>query len=276
MKKSPIILLFVLSLISLASAELCAPTVSLLNQDPYPGVPGDYVKLVFQISGLENPQCGDITFTLGSGYPVSFNPGETGIRTFKKIDYIRKYGTSIQIPYEVRIDENALDGLNDIEVTVRNDNDSPFIKDFTLEVEDVRTDFEVYVKDYDSTLKQLTFEILNTGSQDIEALTIEIPKQENIIVKGSNRIVVGDLDSNEYTTADFEATPSNGQIILNIIYSDSINARRTLSKEVTFDSSYFSGRVSDESKTSTSTYILGALILAVVVYWFLKRRKKKK
>jgi len=59
---------------------------------------------------------------------------------------------------------------------------------------------------------------------------LEIPKQTNIIVKGPNRVVVGDLDSNEYTTADFEATMRDGDLTIELTYSDTINVRRTISK----------------------------------------------
>ena len=57
-----------------------------------------------------------------------------------------------------------------------------------------------------SMANEITIEVLNIEASDIEALTIEIPKQDNIEVKGPNKIVVGDLDSNEYTTAEFEAS----------------------------------------------------------------------
>ena len=83
---------------------------------------------------------------------------------------------------------------------------------------DGRTDFEVYVGDHVIKDKSLVFEILNIGNQDIEALTVEIPKQENIVVKGANRNIVGDLDSNEYTTTDFEAIPAGGDINLILHY----------------------------------------------------------
>ena len=113
----------------------------------------------------------------------------------------------ILLPYKLRIDENALDGENPIEVYYSNKNCFKWlIKEFDITVQDTRADFEVYVKDYDYITKELTFEILNIAETDVEALTIEIPKQDNIDIKGANRIVVGDLDSNEYTTADFEAT----------------------------------------------------------------------
>jgi len=277
MKKILILFLLVFS-IATVSAAACDLNLSLLNQDPYPAVPGDYVKLVFQISGLTDPDCNDITFELLEDYPLIFNPGENGIRKFNQVDYLRDFQTNLLIPYEVRVDQNALDGANPIEANIQNKGStSKLTKTFNLEVDDVRADFEVYVKDYNYEKKELTLEILNIEEVDIEALTIEIPKQEGIEIKGSNRVVVGDLDSNEFTSADFEATNiQNGEIKITLIYSDAINIRRTVEKTVEFDSSYFIGRVSDKKQTSIFVYIVVVLLILIVVYYFYNKRRKRK
>lgn len=274
MKKEAILLLLVFS-ITLTSAA-CDIDATLLNQDPYPAAPGDYVKLVFQIEGINGAGCDDITFNLLADYPIQFNPGESGLRTFKKADYIKNYKSNILVPYKVRVDAEALDGANPVEVRMQNKGDAPQIIAFDIEVNDVRADFEVYIKDYDYSTNEITFEILNIEESDVEALTVEIPKQENIIVKGAARKVVGDLDSNEYTTADFEAVPSNGEITISLTYSDTINTRRTITKTVSFESSYFTGRKADQSTRSKWTYIFWAAIIIVIIYWIFKRRKKKK
>jgi len=272
MKKDVTLILLLLS-IGLTSAT-CDLDVALLNQDPYPAVPGDYVKLVFQVEGLDSPDCDDITFNLLSDYPIEFDPGETGLRTFKKIDYIKDFESNLLIPYEVRINKDALDGTNPVEIRVQSKHSAPLSKTFDIEVDDVRAAFEIYVKDYSYTTNEITLEVLNIEESDIEALTIEIPKQSGISVKGPSRVVVGDLDSNEYTSADFEATLSDGEFKVNLIYSDTINTRRTVEKIVTFDSSYFTERKADQTTTGTGTYIFYAVVVAVVGYWIYRKRKK--
>jgi len=266
-------LILLLLSIGLTSAT-CDLDVALLNQDPYPAVPGDYVKLVFQVEGLDSPDCDDITFNLLSDYPIEFDPGETGLRTFKKIDYIKDFESNLLIPYEVRINKDALDGTNPVEIRVQSKHSAPLSKTFDIEVDDVRAAFEIYVKDYSYTTNEITLEVLNIEESDIEALTIEIPKQSGISVKGPSRVVVGDLDSNEYTSADFEATLSDGEFKVNLIYSDTINTRRTVEKIVTFDSSYFTERKADQTTTGTGTYIFYAVVVAVVGYWIYRKRKK--
>ena len=274
MKKGVILLSLILSLTITSAA--CDISATLFNQDPYPAVPGDYVKLVFQIDGINGVDCDDITFNLLENYPVELDPGESGLRTFRKADYIKDYESSILIPYEVRIDSNALDGANQIEARMQNKGDAPQVIPFSLEIEDVKADFEVYIKDYSYATNEITLEILNIESSDVEALTVKIPKQENIIVKGSAQNIVGDLDSNEYTTADFEAVPSDGEITIELIYSDTINTRRTITKTVNFDSSYFTKRKADQTTTSIWTYIISIIVIGIIAWWIIKKFKKKK
>lgn len=276
MKKDVTLVLLLLLSVGFASAA-CDLDATLLNQDPYPAVPGDYVKLVFQVEGLDSPDCNDITFNLLSDYPIEFDPGESGLRTFKKLNYIKDYQANLLIPYEVRINKDALDGTIPIEARVQSKGDAPITKTFDLEVDDVRAEFEISVKDYNYATNEITIEVLNIEASDIEALTIEIPKQDIIKIKGSNRVVVGDLDSNEYTSADFEASLSDGDFKVNLIYSDTINTRRTVEKTVTFDSSYFTNRKADQKTApGTGTYIFYAAIILLVGYWIYRKVKKSK
>lgn len=276
MKKVVIFLLLMLS-VTMASAEIvCDLDISLINQDPYPASPGDYVKLVFQLEGIDGADCNDITFNLLADYPIEFNPGESGLKTFERVKYLKDYETNILIPYEVRINKDALDGTNPIEVRVQSRGNAPLSKIFDMEIEDARTNFEVYVKDYSYETNELTLEILNIEGSDIEALSVEIPKQDNIQLKGANRIVVGDLDSNEYTTAEFEAILSDGKFQVNLIYSDTINVRRAMEKTVSFDSSYFIKRKADQSTTSSWTYIFWTIIIILLIWWIVRKSRKKK
>ncbi len=276
MKKDVTLILLLLLSVSLASAA-CDLDAKLLNQDPYPAVPGDYVKLVFQVEGLDPTQCNDITFELLSDYPIKFNPGETGLKTFRKLDYIKDFEANLLIPYEVRINKDALDGVNPIEAKMQSKNDAPITKTFEIEVDDVRAEFEIYVKDYNYITNEVTLEVLNIEESDIEALTIEIPKQDMAEVKGANRVVVGDLDSNEYTSADFEATLQEGDFKVNLIYSDKINTRRIVEKTIHFDSSYFTNRKADQKTApGTGAYIFYTAVVLLLAYWIYRKVRRSK
>ena len=275
MNKSVIIsLILLMSLITLSAAP-CDLDVSLINQDPYPGIPGDYVKVVFQIDGIENPVCGLVTFEVKENYPFSLDPSSTNQISLTAGTYSRTYSSFYLATYKLRVDSDAIDGDNPIEVVYTSEG-TEFLKEFNINIEDTKADFEVNIKDYDYATKELTFEILNIEEADVEALTIEIPKQDNIQIKGANRKVIGDLDSNEYTSAEFEAIPQDGEITLNIIYTDSINVRRTIEKTVTFDSSYFTDRNGDKKSGGWIFYVIIIGIAAWIIWKKVKKAKMKK
>jgi len=277
MKRGILFFLISIFLISFVMAD-CQLGVSLINQDPYPAVPGDYVKLVFQITGVENAECQNIVFELTPQYPISFDPGVNSRVEIKGGTFTRDFSSFLMVPFKVRVDPDALNGENPIEISYSDGLISPVekLQQFDLYVEDVRVDFEINIKDYDPLSNVLTFEILNIGENDVEAVTLEIPEQEKITVKGSNKNIVGALDSNDYTTADFEATPLEGIIKLKVYYTDQTGTRRTTDESVYFNSESFQGRKADKKSVSSSTYILVILILGIIIYWFYRRHKNKK
>jgi hypothetical protein len=258
----------------LAATTSCNPQTTLINQDPYPAIPGDYVKLVFQVNGIQDPNCGTISINLRQNFPFTIDPTEKNPIVIESGIYERNFNSFLTAPFKVRVDENAIDGENTIEVATSN-NELVSLSLFNVTVEDSRSDFEIFIKDYKTTTKIMTLEVLNTGKNNVKALTIEIPKQKHIEIKGANRNIVGDLDSNEYSTADFEVASAGGDINLNLYYTDSISVRRTLNKTITFDPEYFQNRATD-AKSSKTKYLIPIVILIVIGIIVYRKFKKRR
>jgi len=269
----------VLSSLNLVLAAECNLQVTLLNQDPDPVMPGEYVEVVFQMSGLENIQCGGAWFEIVSEYPFSLDESESARKELPGNTYTKDYSRVWNIPYKVRIDQDALEGERTLETRFAAGN-SPMnfssTKEFQITVEDLRVDFEISVQSYNPQTQEITFEILNTGEHDIEALTIEIPQQQNIQIKGSPRTIVGKLDKNEETTFDFTAVPSKGDIKLNILYTDEIDERRSLEKDVFYEPTYFETKQDQQQNFSIWFYLFVILLVLFIGKWFWNKRKHKK
>ena len=273
----PILLLSAIFLINIASAA-CTLQVSLLNQDPYPAVPGDYAKLVFQVQGIDNPLCEDVYFQLVQQYPISFDPNVSSEVKVRGGAYVSGYKSDLVVPFKVRVDENAIDGDNPIKTLYYNSkdaasNDSYVINQFDINIKNTKTAFEAFVKNFDFTKNTLTIQILNSGKSNIEALTVEIPEQLGVTVKGSNKNIIGSLDANEYTTVDFEVSPVESDINLNIYYTDSIGVRRTSTTQIHFDPKYFQNRKIQKSSKGITWFIL---IVMIIIVWSLIRKARRK
>lgn len=275
------LLVILIGLPFFASSTLaCSLDAELVNQDPYPALSGDYVEVLLQMTGIGGDCEEGVIAELVLDYPFSLD-GKDSSRVLGASTYAGEGHNSYwNILYKIRIDPDAIEGDYEIELRYsEGDNlyESSYIfEKFDINIEDGRTDFEIHVEDYKISERNFIIEILNTGNQDIEALTVEIPKQDNILIKGSNRNIVGDLDSNEYTAADFEATPSEGEITVNLIYTDSTNERRSIEKTVYYDPSYFVDSLDNTATDKTATYVVAGLAAVVIVYFFFRRHKKKK
>lgn len=277
-------ILFVVASIFLISSVLaatgdCNLDVSLLNQDPIHAVPGEYVKVVFQVEGVENQNCGTVNFELVPEYPFSLDPNAQTTKTITSGTHTSSYNSQATIPFTLRVDPSALDDNYKLKVRYSSSKSGATIieKDFEISVEDIKSDFDVFVDDYVAATKTITFGILNIGKNDVEALTVEVPKQASLDVKGNNKAIVGTLDANQDTTFSYEATPSAGDIKLVVNYNDNNGERRSVEKIVSYDPSYFENRVRDVKTKSAWSYLF-PVIIVILIGWFIKRKffpKKK-
>jgi hypothetical protein len=274
MKKSLILIIALGMFLSLTFISACQLSPQLISQDPYPAVPGDYVKLVFQVTGIQDPTCGNITFQLDPQYPISFDPGMSSLFSLLGGSYATNYNNYLTIPYNVRVDQNAVDGNSTLEFDYRaNGASGPVANFFNLSVQDVRSSFQVFVKNYDYSTNDITFEVLNIGKNDVDSLTVTIPPgQNNVTVSGPNTNVIGSLSSNDFTTADFTMLPKKANIQMTLSYNDITGVRRSVNTTVYFDPTEFPR----PTPSYTGLIIIVVLVIAVVLFIIYRRRKKNK
>jgi len=274
------ILIGAIILLSGICSAACDLDLSLISQEPYPATPGDYVKVVFQMQGIVDTTCGNILFEITENYPFSLDAGEENQKSISPGEFISGYDNSWTLPYRIRIDENAIDGENELEVIYSSEAAS-MKKKFNITIEDSRSDFEIHVKTYDFETEKITFGILNTGEKEIYAFTLEIPDQETIKIVGTNREVVGDIESNEEEITSFYLKLSEEEqteIGLKLIYTDDIGVRRVIDKTVSFNPEYFlevpNGK--EEEGFPTWAFLLGIVVAVIACYFYLRWKKKKK
>jgi hypothetical protein len=276
MKKVMFIFIVMMLVGIVCAEELCDIDISILNQDPYPAVPGDIVKVVFMLDSIDSSECGTINFEILDGYPFTVMPYDETVYVIRSGTYTSDYSSYKTIPVDVRVDPNAIDGSNPFEIRYKTSANIAFASEkFDVEVQDVKVDFEVFVSDYNYATKELKFEILNIGKSDVEAVTVDVLDMDGVKVYGSNRENIGDLSSNEDTSADFKADIYGDKIKLRISYSDTIQERRVIEKDVDFNSQLFESTKAG-SDVAYWQWILGIAIIVVIFYFYRKSKKKKK
>ncbi|MEK6895013.1 MAG: hypothetical protein AABX48_00675 [Nanoarchaeota archaeon] len=226
------------------------------------------------MSGVADTSCGIIGFQLNPNYPFYLDPGTPSSSTINSGTYVKDYKDHWLIPYTLRVDNSALDGINNITVQYSSSQGIQST-DFPIEVKNLINEFDVKITDYSPDTKRLTLQILNVGKNDVDALTIEIPSQDTAVTYGTNYQIIGSLDVNDNDQVIFNADLKDGPIKVIIQYNDLNNVRRTYEPNINFDSKLFSRKVpSGQSNFSYMSFIYG--ILSVVVLYFAYRWYKKR
>lgn len=253
---------------SVVPNNIVSLNVTLVNQDPYPAEPGEYVSLVFKVENEGLREAENVVFELVPEYPFSLDYGVNGVNDLGTINGMQGEENAYLIKYKVRVDKDAIDGENEIEIKYTYGSGGSFHKKvFYIEVSDPKTAFEVVMEDYseDST----TFAIANIGTNTAYSLIVKVPEQEGYSVTGSSADIIGNLDAGDYTLTSFQissaasgnrtVTAPGGfkprsfnedeanegeessafsvkkEIKIELSYTDELGIRRTMNKQVTVD-----------------------------------------
>jgi hypothetical protein len=295
MKKINVILLFSLILIGSAYAaagpvpdDYCTPIVTLVNQDPYPATPGDYVKLVFQVSDIDRASCSGIKFKLNTDYPFSLDSTDNGTRVLQNDAFTPEDKTFWLVPFRVRVDKNALERENEIWVQYGSsimDANHYFKKKFNVTTEDTRTNFEGVIQS--TTGSDMTIAIANTGKNVANSMIVRVPEQNDFTATGIDGQMVGNVNAGDYTTVSFQVTQKQGNFVrrnmtstqipvsnkktlqLLISYTDTIGERRNstigLPMQVSRGNITSYGRTQSGRTVTTKALIPSWLIAALII-----------
>jgi hypothetical protein len=253
----------------------CTLTPILLNQDPINAVPGEQVKVVFQIQGVEDAACDEVIFEVMPSYPFSLEPGYASSVSIRGGTLVRSFNSFLMAPYRFLVDAAAIDGEYALKTKITTKGETPLqqINEFNISVNDVGTDFIVTLDSYSFATGKLSLGLLNIGDEDAKAVTLEIPQQPTISVQGGHTKIIGDLDAAEDTTVSFDATLIEGTIAITLSYNDQNGFRHTQNKEVLFSEQPFLNTQVQNKTISTGWVVAGIMGIIFVGYWFISHRR---
>ncbi|MDD5133504.1 MAG: hypothetical protein PHD81_04720 [Candidatus Nanoarchaeia archaeon] len=313
-----IIILFLIS-ISFVSAGLystgkvyssCNPTIKLVNQDPNPAVPNEYVTLTFETSSMVG--CNGYSVMLNPNYPFSLDPNENPIQTITGSLYSKEnYKAIWTIPYKVKVAGDALDGEYKIKLfyypkTSLAPEYFTIGDEFNVTIEDVQTEFDAVLQE--STGSEVSIAIANVGKYTANSVIVRVPEQDSFSVSGTNGQMVGNLESGDYTLVAFTIQKKGGPVVENsktmkvnesanfksfsnklkfdIYYTDNIGERRIVMMEIPLSmtnssmlgmtGNFAAGRQAKSSGISWYKWIIILVILIIVYFLYRKYPEKTK
>jgi hypothetical protein len=295
--------------------EMVYLKTTFVNQNPTSADPGGYVDLLFKIENFGTENAENVTFELLPKYPFSLDPGESAIQELGTIKGLQRGDNAFLLRYKVKVDKDAVDGDSEIKLKYSYGSNTAYsTQAFNVTISNPRTDFEAVVQD--STDTSTTIAIANIGANTAYSTIVKIPQQEDFRVSGISASIIGNLDAGDYTLVSFQiistntvnisnptgipptesqtgmstdvSMSSNRNITVEISYTDTLGIRRTVQKQVPFDTT--SGTTTSLARTQSSTSLLGnsnltssgltyiviGIVGIVIIVAILKIRKRKK
>lgn len=273
-----LLVVFVL-IISLSSVSAFA-YVELLKYDPIPAQAGEYVDVWIKFQNKGDADLNHATLKFKPTYPFSLDPTEKA-----EIDMgILKAGEFSVQKYKIRIDKGAVEGENTIHFEYKDCLGCTLSEiNPVINIIEANTDFEVVVQELSK--EGTSIAISNIGKNPANSITIKVPKQKDIEVKGISSMIIGNLASGDYTIATYNLLPKNQEnnLELEIHYTDSLGVRHNIIKTVPFMSKTDFYEIYNKlnglnqgSGFNVWFWITIILVIVWVVKYIKNRRRKKK
>ncbi len=123
------VMLIVCASVSLAAISDSADIeVSLINQNPDPAEPGKYVEVKWKVENIGSSNTEDVIFEILPKFPFSLDPGESATKKIGSV-WGRQIGDNgVMVTYRLKVDENAVEGQNEIEIKYSLNNEISWLK----------------------------------------------------------------------------------------------------------------------------------------------------
>ncbi len=272
-----------------------ALTISSVSSSPGEVQPGEKFSLDLKIennlnSGVENvivglilngvlqPVTGTPQITV---YPsVPFAPYQSSNEfTIEDINE----GDDEKASFDLIVFSDAISGTYTIPVEVSYDGEKEIIGVVSVIVNakpkiEVSSEGEVLIK---GTNGKISIKIVNSGLGDSKFLSISINQAAGLQTTGSNKIYIGNIDSNDFDTADFNVfvsadAPSSINLPVQLTYTDSRNNEITENKIISIKT-YTAKEATDLGLISrNSTFVIILSIIGVIVLFLIYRKIRKR
>jgi len=196
-------------------------------------------------------------------------------------------GDSIDLKYTVIANPTAERGLYTLDLKlvfdIKNESGPPAKEEIKTKAGILvggGTDFDIAFSESSSGKTSLS--IANIGENDATSVTISLPEQEGFVVQGGSSVIIGNLNTGDFTLAIFQLLPTppvSGQetrdLIIEISYTDSFGDRHTIQKSIPLKISPDFGREEQPAPRSSPISTVILIVIILIIAFVLYRRRKK-
>jgi len=238
-------------------------------------VPGKETSLKFTINNVGSAPLRDLTFSWINEDKIILPVGSDNTKYVRYIDI----GDGAELEYQVIADSNAEAGLYSLNLQLTYDDPSSGTEKEINTIAGVYvgggTDFDIAFSE--SSSGTTSFTIANIGSNPAFSVSVIVPQQEGWRVSGSNSMIIGNLNTGDYTVASFalqsaQARPNTtgqkdmtqGELLalrqsmqtsntlkIQIAYTDTMGKRDLVGKELSMNPQNLMSSTTDSGATGS-------------------------
>ena len=131
-------LVTLLLLTTVSAQEAPRINITMMNQDPDPVGPGEYMEIRFMIhNSRAGTEAANFQVELDPVYPFSLDPNEEAARNIGTLPALGSGGNIIIVKYKVRVDENAVEGTNPLKLKYKHDNTNWISREFDINIQTI-------------------------------------------------------------------------------------------------------------------------------------------
>jgi len=295
-------ILMILAVLFLAQMCLAsALTISSVISSPREVQPGEKFSLDLKIENNLNEEINDVVISLILNANVNLITGQIISPALPFAPYQSSNEIRIdsingddeeKASFDLIVSSDAISGTYTIPVTINYNlnNGTPKTEDFLVSVIinakpniEVSSENNVLIK---GTKGKISIKIINSGLGDAKFLSMSLKQVTGIQVTSSDKIYIGNIDSNDFDTADFDAfvdvdASSPISLPVELTYTDSRNNQ--IIKEETFLIKTYTqkeaidlGLVNKNNTPLIIISVVGVLVLFLVYRRIRKRNKNKR
>lgn len=177
-----LLLPMIMPTIALGADEGSYLKINLLNQDPDPAKPGDYVELRWKVEKIGRNPLSGISFDLETEYPFSFDSSDTKIKSIGSWTGYSNDENYYTLYYKVLVAEDAIKDTYELNLVARFNDGIVQRKTFEIRVDEKKTSSFVVgqlitspIKLYaDTDENRLDVTIENIGDDDAQVVVAEL------------------------------------------------------------------------------------------------------
>jgi len=129
-------LVTLLLLTTVSAQEAPWINITMMNQDPDPVGPGEYMEIRFMIhNSRPGTEAGNFQVELDPVYPFSLDSNEEAVRNIGTLPALGSGGNIIIVKYKVRVNDDAVEGTNPLKLKYKHDNTDWIAREFDVNIQ---------------------------------------------------------------------------------------------------------------------------------------------